>query len=229
MWGWSKVGLALAIALVLAQEAPAQRGPGRGGFGGGPFGLLTNEGVQKELKLTEEQSEKIQKLAKESREKHTGEFEKLRDLDQSERQQKLQEMMKTINEEANKALAGVLKPEQEKRLKELRLQQEGAQAFADSEVQKGLKLTDEQKESIKTLGEDARKHMRELFQGGGGAGGANREELGKKMQALQKETLEKVMGVLTDDQKKAWKEMTGAPFEFHFQPRPRRGQGEAGR
>jgi hypothetical protein len=32
--------------------------------------------------------------------------------------------------------------------------------------------------------------------------------------------MEKVTGVLTDEQKKTWKEMTGKPFEMRFGPPP---------
>ena len=45
------------------------------------------------------------------------------------------------------------------------------------------------------------------------------EETRTKMTELRKETMDKVTGVLTADQKKAWKEMTGEPFQVQFQPR----------
>ncbi len=40
-----------------------------------------------------------------------------------------------------------------------------------------------------------------------------------KIQALRKETNTKVMALMTEDQKKTWKEMTGEPFEIVQQPR----------
>jgi len=48
----------------------------------------------------------------------------------------------------------------------------------------------------------------------------------KKMAALNKETMEKVSGVLTDDQKKAWKDLTGEPFEFKPDPGQFGGRGK---
>ena len=36
----------------------------------------------------------------------------------------------------------------------------------------------------------------------------------EKITALRKETTEKIVAVLTDDQKKSWKEMTGEAFTF---------------
>ena len=41
----------------------------------------------------------------------------------------------------------------------------------------------------------------------------------QKQQALRKETLTKVMALMTDDQKKTWKEMTGEPFTMPPQQR----------
>ena len=82
--------------------------------------------------------------------------------------------------------------------------------------------------------------MRDLFpprgrRGGGGGGGAPPDpsafqERMKKMAAMRKETLDRVTSVLTDDQKKTWKEMTGASFEikFDFPPGGPRGGGRRG-
>jgi hypothetical protein len=49
-----------------------------------------------------------------------------------------------------------------------------------------------------------------------------------KMAALRKETMDKVTSVLTEDQKKTWKEMTGQPFEIKFEAPQggRRGRGQ---
>ncbi len=202
--------LVLGLALLLAGPALAQRGQGRGGFGGGfggPGFLLQNPGVQKELKLSDDQVKQITQTTESIRDKHRDEFEALGKL--------------------------------EGRLKEITLQQEGARAFNDPEAQKALNLTDDQKEKIKTINEDAAKEMGDLFpprgrRGGGGGGappdpGAFKERM-TKMAAMRKETLDKVTSVLTDDQKKTWKDMTGAHFEvkFEFPPGGPRGGGRRG-
>jgi Spy/CpxP family protein refolding chaperone len=221
----------LGLAALLAGQAEAQRGGGRfgGGFGGS---LLDNQSVQKELKLTDDQIKKVKEVTQSVRDKHREELDALRKQGAQADREKRQELFRTIGEETNKALAEVLTPEQNKRYKEITLQQRGAQAFNDEEVQKTLKLTDEQKEKIKTINEDAAKERRELFPRRGGAGGggppnpAAFEEMRKKMTALNKETMEKVTAVLTDDQKKAWKDLVGAPFEIKFEPpQGRRGGG----
>ncbi|MBV9122850.1 MAG: hypothetical protein JO112_05805 [Planctomycetes bacterium] len=221
-----KVSVALGVVLLLTQVALAQRFQGRpggrGGFNPGPLGLLQSEAVQKELNLTDDQVQQIQKIAAGSREKHRDDFQKLRDVEEADRPMKLQELRKTMNDEDAKALAGLLKPEQEKRLKQLTIQREGYRAFSDPEVQKELNLTDDQKTQIQTITTDAGKETRDLFQGGG----APSQDSRKKMQEIQKQTTEKVQSVLTDTQKKTWKELTGEPFEF---PRGQFGPGGGGR
>ena len=91
------------------------------------------------------------------------------------------------------------------------LQQRGPQAFQDPAVEKALRLTDDQKEQVKTLNDDAAKEMRELFQG---AGAGKSVDLGKKMVIIRQETLERIESVLTDRQRQEWKTLTGKPFDL---------------
>jgi hypothetical protein len=220
----SRVALVFSLVLLLAVPAFAQqrgqRGGGRGGFGG--YGaLISNEAVQKELKLDSEQVEKATAAVREAREKHADDFAKLQDLDQQERREKAMAINKAVNDETIKALDGILKPDQIKRLKQIELQnrQGGIGAFNDPDVQKALKLTSEQKEKIKTIAADAMEEQSALRQQGRGG---DRAEMAKKAAALRKHTMEKVMAVLDDSQKETWKEMTGAPFEVQMQGGGRR-------
>jgi len=215
--------LGLALVGILAQPALGQgqgRGQGRGGRGagmGGIAGLLNNESVQKELKLDSEQVDKIKAAIAKVRQQHEEDFTKLRDLDQEEQRTKRQELTKTVSEELLKSAGGILTPDQVKRLKQIDLQQAGTRAFTRADVEKGLNLTADQKEKIKAISEDAAKEMNELRQAGGGQG--NRE----KMTELRNQTNGKIQAVLTDDQKKTWKEMTGEPFQIQ-----RGGRGSGG-
>jgi Spy/CpxP family protein refolding chaperone len=211
--------LSLGVAALLATPAQAQnRGFGFFGGGGGGLMLLTNQGVQKELKLDSQQTEKVEQVAKDIREKHASDFENIRGLDPAERRDKMTELNKTITAEVDKALADALKPEQTKRFSQIRLQQYGLQAFADSKVQEKLNLTDGQKNKIRGIEEDSREKMREIFQNAGGDP-QEKAAAGRKFMALRKESLEKALGVFTSEQKTTWKELTGEPFEVQFQRR----------
>ena len=199
--------VAMAVSPALAQQRQRQRpGGGFGGFGGGTVFLLTQKSVQDELKLSEKQVAQVKEL----QEKQRGSFQGLRDLSQEERQKKMREQA----EATQKAVAGILKPEQLKRVKQIALQQQGARAVATEEVAKALKITDEQKTKILEIQTKSREEMRGLGRG---------EEARTKIQELMKATNEKVMGVLTAEQKKTLKELQGKPFDLSKIERPRFG------
>jgi len=223
---FAKTILTLGLAVLLAGPALAQqrgqgRGPGGQG-GGGIAGLLTNESVQKELKIDKDNADKVKEAVQKVRDKHADEFTKLRDLPQEERRQKSQELTKAVSEETLKAVSGMLSADQLKRLNQIELQQIGVQAFTRPEIQKALALTDEQKDAIKTINDEAAKKRQELFQQGGGrrqGGGQGQSQAA----AMRKETMDRVQKLLTADQKKTWKDLTGDPFEIQ-RPQGRRQQ-----
>jgi hypothetical protein len=169
--------------------------------------LLGQESVQKELKLTPDQIEKT----KAALDKQGQAFQELQGLQGEERAKKFDEMRK----EADKTIAEILKPDQAKRLKQITLQQQGVRgAVANPEIAKELAITEDQKGKIQEIQEETGKQMKELFQGGFS------EENRKKMTEINKAANDKVMVLLTDDQKAKWKEITGEPFkgEIHFGP-----------
>jgi hypothetical protein len=208
----SKWLLVVGVAALIASPVMAQGRRGGGGFGG-PGALINMEPVQKELKLTEDQVTKAKETVQATREKFQDEFAKLQDLDQSERFPKMAEINAKMTEETYTALAKDWKPEQVKRLKQLGVQQGGLQAFMSPAVEKALKLTDEQKEKVRGFQGEMGEEMRGLFGGGG-----DPQDAAKKMAALRKEFTAKGVAILTDDQKKEWKELTGEPFEFPAVP-----------
>jgi hypothetical protein len=218
--------VALLASPAFAQQQ-RQRGQGQGqgqrqgGFGGGMGGgglamLLLNESVQKELKLDEVQVAKTKDAVSAVQKAHAEDFTKLRDVDQAERPAKQRELNKTVSDEILKGCGDILKAEQIKRLNQIELQNAGTAAFTRPEVEKGLSLKDEQKEKIKTISEETTKALRELQpmrgQGGQGGGQGNFAANAEKRAAINKEAKEKIQGVLTDEQKTAWKDMTGDAF-----------------
>lgn len=213
---------ALGVLIVLLVDASQAQQPGRFGGGrgfGGPGFLLMNKGVQEELKITDEQKTKIAEITKEYGAKQRELFSGFQDLSNEEKRAKFKELQndpkfKEISEGQTKAIMAVLKPEQEKRFKQLQLQQEGVRAFQNETVVKELQITDEQKEKLKTIAEENGKEMRELFSE---ATKDNRAEMQKKIRSLREEGMEKAVAVLNADQKSKWKELTGEPFEVRFE------------
>jgi hypothetical protein len=210
----------LGLGLVALLAAPAAAQQGRGGrFGGGTLAsLLGNSGVQKELKLDDNQVDKAKDLAEKTREESREKFQGLQDLSQEERRAKMQEINREINATTLKAAGEFLKPEQVARLKQISLQVRGVQAFNDPEVQKKLNLTDSQKGEIQAIGQESMEAMRGLF--GQDQSPEEREAAQKKIAEIRKQALTKVETKLNDEQQKTWKELIGSPFEFRPDPRP---------
>lgn len=215
------VGVVLATASLATAQPPQGGRPQRGGagMGGGrsPAALLATEEVQKELKLTDEQKEKIKAFAPARQGRGGGGGGGGGGGDQPRRGggggaggggEAAQAVEKFIKESLDDG--------QRKRLEQIRVQAAGVAAFGEEKVQTALKFTDEQKEKVKSLLEDLNKERRELMpqrgQGGGGGGGG--AEAMEKIQALTKQFTEKAHGLLTADQKAAWKDLVGAPFEL---------------
>jgi len=220
MRAFLKLAAAVGLAACLSASANAQGFRGGGMMGGG-LSLLSDKAVQKELKLTDEQIEKADKAVAEMREKLTASRQDLQGLDRAEAQEKMQALGKEMAAHSKKVTDELLKPEQKTRFEQLSLQRQGFRALSDPDVQSKLKLTDEQKNKLKDLTTESGEKTRELFQSAGQGG--DRAEMMKKFQALQKETIDKGMALLTAEQTKAWKDMTGEPFTFS--PPQRRGGG----
>jgi Spy/CpxP family protein refolding chaperone len=201
---------ALLVACAASQIDAQQRGFGRGMMGGGAA-LLAQKSVQEELKLTPDQVKQGEELAAKQQEAFRG----LADLSQEERRQKMQEMQRKSQED----LAQFLKPDQLKRFRQISLQQSFPQVLLVNDGLAGqLKLTDDQKEKLRTMQQEAMEEMRNAFQGG------FNEETRKKMTELQKTNRDKAMNLLTAEQKTKWKELTGEPFKGEIQFGGRRGK-----
>jgi hypothetical protein len=109
-----------------------------------------------------------------------------------------------------KAVATVLNDKQMKRFRQIELQVQGPQAFVkDESLRKDLNLTSSQVKNIEEILADARKEIQELFKEGGFGKG-----MGEKMQGINKEAKEKVMNVLTADQKRNYEKLIGDEFKF---------------
>ncbi len=207
----------LVTGLVVMAEAQQRGGFGGGGFGQGPAQLVVNETVQKDLKLTEEQIEKVKTWQKDFQAKQFEGFAALKDLSKEERMEKIPAIAAESRKTAYKDLAGVLKPEQVDRLKQIERQALGVQAFSDAETAAALKLTDSQKSKIKAITEEYQKDVREAGGGfgggkGGGKGGFDKEKMAEsaaKREKITKSALADIDEALTADQRKTWKDLTG--------------------
>ena len=236
----SAVALLCLASVAVSQQRPGGRGQGGFGFGTSRLQLVSIEAVQKELGLEPAQIEAIQKLRDELRPMRDGgkgrpgnrgkgkapEASNRVPADwyfvQAQAQpgqrgqltpEQIEEFRKQAAERAKvekTKLAEILLPNQMKRLNEIYIQQLGTRAIDDEDVAKELSITDEQKKSLAKIREESQTQMRELFT----AGGDDREAARTKFAELRKATDDKILAVLTADQKAKLEELKGKPFEL---------------
>jgi Spy/CpxP family protein refolding chaperone len=234
-----------AVSAALAQPPGGQgrgfgRGFGRGGmFGGGttdPTTLLTQESVQKDLELTDDQKTKVTKLADEAQQARQDMFQGLNfQPGQPPSQEDMQAMQKKQDElvaQNKKKAADILVPQQQQRLDEIVLQYslEGqggglagaASALAADDLSKKLGLTEDQKKKLTDLQTEGQTKMQDLI----GGGGFDPQEMAK----VRTEFKDKAIAVLTADQKAKLEKMEGKKFDVStIQGRGGFGRGRGGR
>ncbi len=204
---WMAVSaLTMALLIPVMAQPPAGRpgGPFGGRFGGPMLmlGLLRNQQVQQELKLTDQQKQQLEQLGEQWREKMRG----LRDLPPEERRQKVEGM----RAEVEKQLATILNEQQMKRLKQIALQVEGYAALERPEVADQVGLTKEQRQKIRDILRQAAEKRRGAFQQGQG----DRQAAFQRMREIRQWVDGEIEKLLTAEQKKKWQELVGAPFKF---------------
>ncbi|MEQ1904181.1 MAG: hypothetical protein ABL888_08365 [Pirellulaceae bacterium] len=201
---------AVLLCSANAQAQPGGGGPGgRGGFMGGGMSssmLLMNEKVREELDLVEDQVKALEELQEKSREKMTELFQDMRNGGGGDRQQAFEELrpkMEAMNKELEQDVDEILLPDQRKRLKQLTNQMRvrgrsgaGTGLLDNEELKKELEITSEQEEKMRAEAEKAQTMLR--------------EETAK----LQKKAMDKVLEVLSADQRKKYEDLVGDQFDF---------------
>ncbi len=204
------LGTAGLVVLIASTAQAQERGQGRGGAGGfglggfgggGKVGLIQNEQVQQELKLTDEQKSKVGEVAARVREAGPQRGQGGGQPDREQIRERMQAMSRVVAEEEKK-LDEILDDQQKARLEQISLQVTGVRALNREEVASKLGLSDEQKEKIQA----ALRNQAGPGAGGPGNPGAQRE----RREQLQTS----VLALLTDEQKQKWEELKGEAFEL---------------
>lgn len=223
----SKLGFATLVALVglfLAGDfSYGQQGQGRGqGFMRnrmGIIGLATNEAVQKELGISDQEKEKLEKASQayfdEFREQVQsaggGNFQ---DASQEERRKmmaKLQELGQKLTAKHLPAIKEALKPDQFTRLQQISWQVAGSAAFNDPDLIKALDVSKEQQEKINAVNQEYQQKQAGLF---GGGGGGNFQEAFAKMRELGQERDKKAAEILSKEQQEKFVALKGKAFDL---------------
>jgi Spy/CpxP family protein refolding chaperone len=177
----------------------------------GPFVLL-RDAMRDELKLSDEQKEKLDEYFREQLPDIMQFFQSLDGVDHDEREPKLKAFRQKAREKLSPVLKATLKEDQMKRLRQVELQQEGAFVLHHGEpkIAKDLKITDAQRKQFVAVMQELQKKVQPLIKEA--ESGDNHEEIRSKIMKIKKEQEDKIEALLTDTQKKQWKELLGKPL-----------------
>jgi hypothetical protein len=183
---------------------------------GGAF-MVFRDKVQDELKLSEEQKQKLMATFPDHVQETMKVFEKIKDLKPPEREKEMQEHRMKSDAKLSTFLKDNLDGKQKERLLQLQLQQAGVFALlGQNEAFLKLKITDEQRRKFKNVVQEmekkTRSQIKEVIDAGGNP--ENPEELRSKVMKIRKEYEGKIEALLSDTQKKQWKELLGKPFNL---------------
>ena len=169
---------------------------------------LSEEPVQKDLKLTDDQLKKVAELGETYKPRGPGGGgQDMRQMSTEQKREKFSKMAEDIQQ----TLAAVLTPAQLNRLQQIQRQRRVPFTFSDADVVEALALTADQKNRIRAIQAEARERF--------GHPPFDRQPNERKdWQGM-------VLGVLNPDQIAAWKGLTGEPFTAppQFRGGPRRG------
>ncbi len=216
-FGMIAIVAALLADSALAQKQRAPRNPVGAMHLVQPIVGLESEMVRKELKLTDEQDEKIKSALEEARDarkkvgRHPGgDFRK---LSKEEREARLSELRTTL-EKLNNEMVVSLTDEQMARFKQLRIWIHGGPALFCEEIITELKLVTIQTDALAAIFEKYRQKMADLPQGD------TEEQRQKKLGEIASLQNEEYLGVLTKEQREQFDKMRGPKFAVEISEFP---------
>ena len=225
--------LVLGIVIVLGTASAPTYGrsfAGRSGGGmarGSFFHLMSIEQIQKELKLSVEQTAKVRTFLREFPEKTREEMDErttrlMQEIeDVQKRSLKMWELLDWSDEKARRQIDEVLSGEQMFRLYQIRLQVRGALYGLNNKWIAGrLELTDEQKNKAAELEKETRLRImddnRWLRNLSPNQRRANLAKHAENRGKIRREANEKALGLLTAEQKEALEKIKGQGVELQM-------------
>jgi hypothetical protein len=178
----------------------------------GPTFVVFRDSVQRDLGLSDEQRQKIQKRLAETSQDAGRFFQSLETKSADDRPKALHAYRERALETLTAFLQGLLRDEQLHRLRQVMLQQEGVFALGNPDIGKELGLTDDQRrqfaEVVRAMQREIEPLMRQAQESG-----KHEEARGEAMKA-RAAAAGRIEALLTDGQRERWKELLGKPLDL---------------
>jgi hypothetical protein len=178
---------------------------------GPPFLVFRNK-VQEELKLSDEQKQKIQKRLIDTVQDAMQFFQKLDGGKPEEREKELTGYREKTQATLTAFLEGLLHDAQSKRLRQVMLQREGLLALGNAEIMKELELTDKQRQQFVEIVEAMQKKIAPLLNEA--QKGGKQEEIRAQVMKIRAAHVDRIDAILSVTQRKQWKELPGKPVNL---------------
>ncbi len=170
------------------------------------------DGLQDELELDDDQVERLNEAygATWRQMRATG-ADSGRGLDEQARSQRLNEYRDRFDSEFNRSTGSVFRnPQQQQRFNQLRMQYEGFGAFDNPRLRQQFNLNEDQNRQLQELRRDYDSQiegLRETF-------ATNPDDARTRFNDLRGSSRQRFEGILNDQQRQSFNEMTGQPFDF---------------
>ena len=185
--------------------------------------LLLDELLQWELKLTDEQVDRLESVEAKVRERHKQEADRLARSFNETSEAELA-LHRREQREEREALRNILSFAQVGRLEQIETQLRGPAAFDDPAVQQQLQLTAAQKEAVQKVLREGEQAYRDEFQravrasvagpaDGAAPPGRDLEGRARRILPVAQQTVRKLEALLNDEQKEPWARVRGQPCE----------------
>jgi hypothetical protein len=205
------LGAALALGLatsVIAQPASPRPDPPRPTQTYPyPPSLYQAPDVAKSMRLTAEQVNKLNQITDLAQTRFRTNYDK---LTVEERVRQINELNREYNNDLLRGSRDVFNDDQLSRYRQLNLQYGGFTSLTDPEVEKRLRLSDQQRINMREYMEWSDKQLQDINK----VGATDRDKAARLYRDYQKEYQDRFNKLLNRDQQKAWREMTGEPYNF---------------
>ncbi len=175
--------------------------------------ILIAPSVQRELAMTEAQAAKVPEAVRDAIEHFQQQLARLSDVPSGERFAAHTRARRAMMDEVKQSLG--LDARQAERFDQIILQQRGPSAFDDPGIRERLRLTAEQKRRLAVTRAELQKQSIRAAKEAKDADAAR-----AAMVAIRRSFVGRYLEQLDEEQRAAWRSMTGAPFEIGAEDAP---------
>jgi len=181
----------------------------QGSIGQTPW--FSDQGIRQQFKWNDDTYNRMNTAYQKAYGTYQQEYNRLGNLSGQERQQRMSELQNNFWKNFSSSTGDIITdPQQRQRYNQLYLQYRGYGAFEDPMIAQKLNLTDEQRQKLRQFGNEWNTQMGTLGQ----SYQTDREGASKRFQQMQSQTGERINSVLTPEQQRTWREMTGESYQF---------------